>query len=134
MAELILHHFDASPFAEKARLALGLKRAAWRSVQIPMLMPRPALMPLTGGYRKTPVLQIGADVYCDSRLIARELEQCIAIVAHQRTIKRVDELLTLLGRRRAPVLTEHQTRCMVDIEMWQQDAIDQFTKLRRIFA
>lgn len=75
MAEIILHHFDASPFAEKARLALGLKRLAWHSVQIPMLMPRPALMPLTGGYRKTPVLQIGADVYCDSRLIARELER-----------------------------------------------------------
>lgn len=23
-------------------------------------------MPLTGGYRRTPVMQIGADVYCDS--------------------------------------------------------------------
>lgn len=75
MAEIILHHFDPSPFAEKARRALGMKALAWRSVQIPMLMPRPALMPLTGGYRKTPVLQIGADVYCDSRLIARELER-----------------------------------------------------------
>jgi glutathione S-transferase len=75
MAELILHHFDYSPFAEKARLALGLKGLAWASVQIPMNMPRPDLMPLTGGYRKTPVLQIGADVYCDSRLIARELER-----------------------------------------------------------
>jgi glutathione S-transferase len=75
MSELILHHFDWSPFAEKARLALGLKRLAWRSVQIPMILPRPDLMPLTGGYRKTPTLQIGADVYCDTRLIARELER-----------------------------------------------------------
>lgn len=75
MTELILHHFDWSPFAEKVRLALGLKGLAWRSVQIPMILPKPDLMPLTGGYRKTPVLQIGADVYCDTRLIARELER-----------------------------------------------------------
>jgi glutathione S-transferase len=75
MPELILHHFDWSPFAEKARLALGLKGLAWRSVQIPMILPRPDLMPLTGGYRKTPTLQIGADVYCDTRLIACELER-----------------------------------------------------------
>lgn len=75
MPELILHHFDWSPFAEKARLALGLKGLAWRSVQIPMVPPRPDLMPLTGGYRKTPTLQIGADVYCDTRLIASELER-----------------------------------------------------------
>jgi glutathione S-transferase len=75
MPDLILHHFDWSPFAEKARLALGFKGLAWRSVQIPMILPRPDLMPLTGGYRKTPTLQIGADVYCDTRLIARELER-----------------------------------------------------------
>ncbi len=75
MSEPILHHFDWSPFAEKVRLALGLKALAWRSVQIPMIPPRPDLMPLTGGYRKTPTLQIGADVYCDTRLIARELER-----------------------------------------------------------
>jgi len=72
---LILHHFDWSPFAEKARLALGLKGLAWHSVQIPMILPKPDLMPLTGGYRKTPVLQVGADIYCDTRLIASELER-----------------------------------------------------------
>jgi glutathione S-transferase len=74
MTELILHHFDASPFAEKVRLMLGLKRLTWRSVEIPMVMPKPDLVVLTGGYRKTPVLQIGADVYCDTRLIAVTLE------------------------------------------------------------
>ena len=74
MSDLILHHFDYSPFAEKVRLAFGLKGLAWRSVQIPMIMPKPDLVVLTGGYRKTPVLQIGADIFCDTRLIARELE------------------------------------------------------------
>jgi glutathione S-transferase len=38
-------------------------------------MPRPDLMPLTGGYRRTPVMQIGADVYCDTQCILRELER-----------------------------------------------------------
>ncbi|HVW67979.1 MAG TPA: glutathione S-transferase family protein [Steroidobacteraceae bacterium] len=75
MGELILHHFDWSPFAEKVRVVLGLKGLEWDSVQIPMILPKPDLMPLTGGYRKTPVLQIGADIYCDTRLIARELER-----------------------------------------------------------
>ncbi len=75
MSELILHHYEASPFAEKARRIMGLKGLSWRSVEVPMVMPKPDLMPLTGGYRKIPVLQIGADIYCDTHLIARELEQ-----------------------------------------------------------
>lgn len=75
MPELILHHHDPSPFAEKIRLAFGIKHLPWKSVRISMVMPRPELMPLTGGYRKVPVLQAGADVYCDTRLIARELER-----------------------------------------------------------
>lgn len=73
--EPILHHFDISPFAEKIRLALGLKKLAWRSVQIPVVMPKPDLTELTGGYRKTPVLQIGANIYCDTQRIALELER-----------------------------------------------------------
>ena len=75
MAEIILHHFDISPFAEKIRLVLGLKKLSWRSVDIPLIMPKPELTALTGGYRKTPVMQIGADIYCDTQRIAEELEQ-----------------------------------------------------------
>ena len=74
MAEPILHHFDWSPYAEKVRVLLGIKGLAWASVQIPMVMPKPDLTALSGGYRKTPVLQVGADVYCDTSCIARELE------------------------------------------------------------
>ncbi|ARU89453.1 glutathione S-transferase family protein [Pseudomonas sp. M30-35] len=74
MHELILHHYPTSPFAEKARLMLGFKQLSWRSVMIPPIMPKPDLTALTGGYRKTPVLQIGADIYCDTALIARRLE------------------------------------------------------------
>jgi glutathione S-transferase len=71
---MILHHYPTSPFAEKIRLIFGYKNIAWQGVLIPMVMPKPDLMPLTGGYRKTPVLQIGADIYCDTALICDVLE------------------------------------------------------------
>jgi glutathione S-transferase len=75
MTELILHHYDFSPFSEKIRLIFGFKSLPWRSVIIPSVMPKPDLVALTGGYRHTPVLQIGADIFCDTRLMARELER-----------------------------------------------------------
>ena len=71
---LILHHYPSSPFSEKVRLMLGHKHLAWKSVVIPMVSPKPELVALTGGYRRTPVLQIGADIYCDTALIADVLE------------------------------------------------------------
>jgi glutathione S-transferase len=75
MSEIILHHYDLSPYAEKIRLALGRKALTWRSVPTPMVMPKPDHVELTGGYRRVPVLQIGADVYCDTRCIARALDR-----------------------------------------------------------
>jgi glutathione S-transferase len=75
MADIILHHYWQSPYAEKIRRILGFKGLAWKSVIIPMVMPKPDLIALTGGYRKTPVMQIGADVYCDTDLIPRVLER-----------------------------------------------------------
>ena len=72
---LILHHYETSPYCEKLRLLLGHKGLPWHSVLQPMMMPKPELTPLTGGYRRLPVMQIGADIFIDSALIARELEQ-----------------------------------------------------------
>jgi glutathione S-transferase len=74
MSELILHQYPGSPFSEKIRLILGSKGLAWRAVRIPAVMPKPDVIALTGGYRKTPILQIGNHVYCDTSLIARVLE------------------------------------------------------------
>lgn len=74
MSGIILHHYDTSPFSEKVRLMLGLKGLAWDSVQAPVIMPKPELTPLTGGYRRIPVLQIGADIYCDTQVILAEIE------------------------------------------------------------
>jgi glutathione S-transferase len=71
----ILHHFEASPFSEKIRLVFGFKDLAWQSCLIPRILPKPDLMPLTGGYRRTPVMQIGADIYCDTQIILRAIEK-----------------------------------------------------------
>ncbi|MES2633674.1 MAG: glutathione S-transferase family protein [Pseudomonadota bacterium] len=74
ITDLILHHYPRSPFSEKIRLILGNKKLAWKSVVIPAIMPKPDVLTLTGGYRKTPFLQVGADIYCDSALICDVLE------------------------------------------------------------
>jgi len=75
MSQIYLNHYPESPFSEKIRAVLGFLGLEWSSVTIPMIMPRPLLMPLSGGYRKTPILQIGANVYCDTKIIARALAQ-----------------------------------------------------------
>src|SRR3569623_3425890 len=53
---------------------LGVKWPSLRSVIQPVIMPKPELVPLTGGYRRIPVMQIGADVYCDTQVILAEIE------------------------------------------------------------
>jgi len=68
-------HYPLSPYSEKIRLALGLKGVSWNSVDIPVWTPRPKLTPMTGGYRRTPILQIGAEFYCDTLHILRAIEE-----------------------------------------------------------
>jgi glutathione S-transferase len=75
MSRILLHQYDISPFSEKVRVILGIKGLAWSAVEEPVIMPKPELTALTGGYRKIPVMQIGADVYCDTQIIIRELER-----------------------------------------------------------
>ena len=72
--EIIFHQYDISPFSEKVRVVFGIKDLAWNACIQPVIMPKPDLLPLTGGYRKIPVMQIGADVYCDTQVILDELE------------------------------------------------------------
>ena len=73
MTDLILHHYPQSPVAQKIRFSLGIAAANWHSVEIPRLPPKPLLMPLTANYRRVPVLQIGADIHCDSQNIIRAM-------------------------------------------------------------
>ncbi|WP_420994291.1 glutathione S-transferase family protein [Cupriavidus sp. 30B13] len=69
MADLILHQYATSPFSEKIRLLMGAKGLGWQAVEIPPILPKPDVVALTGSYRRTPVLQVGADIYCDTALI-----------------------------------------------------------------
>lgn len=75
MHDVILHHFETSPFSEKVRRVLAYKRMPWKSVLVPPMLPKPDVVELTGGYRRTPFLQIGADVYCDTALVCELLER-----------------------------------------------------------
>ena len=75
VTDLILHHYSSSPFSEKVRLVLGYKGLDWQSVTVPVMLPKPDVVALTGGYRRTPFLQIGADIYCDTALICRVIER-----------------------------------------------------------
>ena len=77
MPDIVLHHYATSPFSEVIRLALGLKDISWKSVEIPNIAPKPDLTALTGGYERTPVLQIGADIYCDTAIIVDRLERAV---------------------------------------------------------
>lgn len=74
MPEIILHQYVNSPFSEKIRKIFAFKKLGWRSVEQPTIMPKPKLIPLTGGYRRIPVMQLGADIYCDTGIIIRRLD------------------------------------------------------------
>uniref|UniRef100_UPI00338E51DC glutathione S-transferase N-terminal domain-containing protein n=1 Tax=uncultured Spongiibacter sp. TaxID=870896 RepID=UPI00338E51DC len=69
----ILHHYDRSPYAEKVRLMFGVTNSEWQSLLSPPWPPRPNVDPLAGGYRRIPVAQCGADIFCDSAVIAEEV-------------------------------------------------------------
>ncbi len=77
MEPIVLHHYDLSPFSEKIRRVLAYKGVPWRAVVQPIMAPKPDLTPLTGGYRRIPVMQIGADIYCDTALIVRRLDELV---------------------------------------------------------
>ena len=64
----ILYHYPMSPFSEKIRATMGVLDAEWHSVTVPASPPRSDLSPFIGGYRRIPVLQVGAQFYCDSQL------------------------------------------------------------------
>ena len=72
--DFILHQYEMSPFSEKVRKVFAHKNMHWFAVDQPNIAPKPNLTPLTGGYRRIPVMQIGAHIFCDTKLIIREIE------------------------------------------------------------
>lgn len=76
---MILHHYEMSPFSEKMRAMFGYANLAWQSAISPPMPPRPTIDPLSGGYRRIPIAQIGADVFCDTQIISAEVAQLAGI-------------------------------------------------------
>ena len=94
---IILHHYALSPYAEKIRTMLGHADLEWLSLHSPAMPPRPNLDPLTGGYRRIPVIQIGADIFCDTKIISSEIAEISQMPALE--YKNLSpELLDLLHR------------------------------------
>jgi glutathione S-transferase len=75
MADIILHHYQLSPFARKVRAVFGYKSLSWKSCIQSRVLPRPELSIMTGAFRRIPVMQVGADLFCDSNLALRVLER-----------------------------------------------------------
>ena len=78
---LILHHYEMSPYSEKIRLMLGYAGLSWQSLLSPEMPPRANIDPLSGGYRRIPIAQIGADIFCDTRLISTEVATLSGVTA-----------------------------------------------------
>lgn len=139
MPKIILHHYPESPFAEKIRLLLGFKQAGYGAVTVPAIMPKPGLVPLTGGYRRTPVLQCGADVYCDTALIARVLDDLFPdesiFPAHSEAAVAAMARWTDSVFFRAAIGIAFQPRALAENPRFQAPAaLDAFLRDRRAFA
>jgi glutathione S-transferase len=70
----ILYHYEMSPFGELVRAGFGVKGIGWGSLIVPPILPKPDQTRFTGGYCRTPILQIGADFQCDTATMLPALE------------------------------------------------------------
>ncbi|CAO3625439.1 unnamed protein product [Cunninghamella blakesleeana] len=73
--QVVLHFYSLSPFANKIAWILNYKKVDYKWVNISVQEPRPQRRYLDGGYTKTPILQIGNQVFCDTKTIIAELEK-----------------------------------------------------------
>jgi glutathione S-transferase len=71
----ILFHYPPSIYSHRVLWYLWLRGIKYDECIQPPVMPRPDLASIDVGYRKIPILSIGKDVYCDSRLIISKLEE-----------------------------------------------------------
>lgn len=69
------HLYSGSPLSRKVQLLPGVKNLDSRSVTVPVVLPQPDVVALIGGCRRTPVMQVGIDVYRDTGLICRVLDR-----------------------------------------------------------
>ncbi|KAH8602164.1 glutathione s-transferase-related protein-like protein [Bisporella sp. PMI_857] len=73
--EIILYHYSYSPFARRVVWYLNLGGISYSQCNQPPYLPRPDLNDIGTVYRRIPLLSIGRDIYCDTRLILKKLEE-----------------------------------------------------------
>lgn len=73
--QLILFTYDISVFGRKIEWYLNLRGLKYSKNVTRNRLPREQLQELGIRYRRIPILAIGRDVYCDTRLIIDKLEQ-----------------------------------------------------------
>jgi len=73
--EIILYHYSFSPYARRVVWYLNLRGIPYSECKQPPTLPRPDVAALGAVYRRIPVAAIGRDIYTDTRLILRKLEE-----------------------------------------------------------
>jgi len=73
--DVILFHYRFSPFARRIVWYLQLRGIPYIECLQPVYLPRPNIVSIGTKYRRIPILSIGRDIYNDTRLILRKLEQ-----------------------------------------------------------
>ncbi|PNY28370.1 Uncharacterized protein TCAP_01702 [Tolypocladium capitatum] len=73
--DIVLYHYFYSPYARRIVWYLALRGIPYSQCLQPPMMPRPDLARLGIAYRRIPILSIGRDVYLDTRLQLRKLEE-----------------------------------------------------------
>ena len=79
--DIILFHYQFSPFARKVVWYLTLRGIEYAQCLQPVYLPREDINALGVKYRRIPLITIGRDVYCDTRLILQKLEEKFPIRA-----------------------------------------------------
>jgi glutathione S-transferase len=72
---VILFTYDISVFGRKMDWYFALSKLPYFHCIVLNRLPRPVLEKLNIQYRRIPILAIGRDIYCDTRLIIDKLEQ-----------------------------------------------------------
>ncbi|KAL2053688.1 hypothetical protein ABVK25_005992 [Lepraria finkii] len=94
--DIVFFHYQFSPFARKVILYLTLRGIDYAQCLQPVYLPREDIDALGVKYRRIPIMSIGRDIYCDTRLILQKLEEKFpngALGASQPDQKAVEKLL-----------------------------------------
>ncbi|KAL8762833.1 MAG: hypothetical protein Q9184_001219 [Pyrenodesmia sp. 2 TL-2023] len=94
--DIVLFHYSFSPFAKRIVWYLTLRGIEYAQCLQPPALPREDINALGVKYRRIPIMSIGRDIYCDTRLILEKLEERFpsgALGASQPDQKALEKLL-----------------------------------------